>query len=177
VIRDNQFIIVHRPKYNDWSLPKGKLKNGESFLAGALREILEETYCQAKIHQIAGAIYYPLNDGYKFVLFWVMTPQRIDTFIPNDEIDQIKWIEISHAQNWLRYAQELELLHTIIPDQLKINRVNSTKNYKMSQSPGHLEEAISLLESELERVRRYKITDRINYLRKTIQFLQNFRIA
>ena len=67
-----ELAVIHRPKYDDWSLPKGKLKPGEGFREAALREVEEETGCRARLLLFAGITFYFVSRRPKVVLFWHM---------------------------------------------------------------------------------------------------------
>ena len=67
-----EILLVHRPRYDDWSLPKGKLKTGESWEAAALREVFEETGYRSIITSFAGPVRYQVKSKPKIVLFWSM---------------------------------------------------------------------------------------------------------
>jgi 8-oxo-dGTP diphosphatase len=105
-----RILIVHRPKYNDWSLPKGKLLNGESWEDAAKREVKEETGYTVKIRSFAGPVFYFVADIPKLVLFWKMTILRIKKFKPGSEVDRIKWVTVKQALTWLSYDREKELV-------------------------------------------------------------------
>ena len=95
-----EVALVHRPKYDDWSLPKGKLDPGEHVLLGALREIREETGFQATPGRPLGEIHY-LKDGEpKRVRYWA-TRAVAGAFSPSDEVDQIVWLPAQEAQRHL----------------------------------------------------------------------------
>jgi len=175
MVRENQVIIVHRPKYDDWSLPKGKLKEEERFLSAAIREVAEETYCLAEVCYFAGAVHYPLNKAHKFVLFWVMQPQKIERFIPNDEIDQVKWVEISGVSNWLNYPQEIELIRCASVLQTANYKTNQLSDHPPSGKMNNLEEAIFILAQELDKAKKKKLSAHARHLNKHINFLHKFR--
>jgi 8-oxo-dGTP pyrophosphatase MutT (NUDIX family) len=109
-----KILIVHRPKYNDWSLPKGKLLTGESWENAARREVKEETGYSVKIHSFAGPVLYSVARVPKLVLFWRMKIQRVQKFKPTSEVDKIKWVTIRQALTLLSYDREKELLATIM---------------------------------------------------------------
>src|ERR1700674_1290382 len=69
----DEVLIVHRKRYGDWTLPKGKLKPGESFTEAALREVEEETGCSVHLDEYLGAIGYSVGELAKVVLFWRMS--------------------------------------------------------------------------------------------------------
>jgi 8-oxo-dGTP pyrophosphatase MutT (NUDIX family) len=105
-----ELALIHRRRYKDWSLPKGKLKNGESWQQAALREVQEETGCEALLGDFAGQIDYEVRGTPKRVLFWHM--QVIDEcqFDPNEEVDAIEWLSPDRALKRLNYAGERALL-------------------------------------------------------------------
>ena len=109
---DRRVALVHRPKYDDWSLPKGKPDSGESIGETALREIREELGIDADFGAFAGITHYPLSDGRtKVVLFWHMIKRPgQSTFRPNREIDAIEWLIFKDAIKKLTHEVEKELL-------------------------------------------------------------------
>jgi 8-oxo-(d)GTP phosphatase len=108
-----QLLIVHRPKYDDWSLPKGKLISGESWEEAAIREVKEETGVAVKIGNFGGPVLYRVGDAFKLVLFWRMKWRRGTRFIPNSEVDKIEWVSFKEAMKKLTYPQEKELIDKI----------------------------------------------------------------
>jgi 8-oxo-dGTP pyrophosphatase MutT (NUDIX family)/phosphohistidine phosphatase SixA len=95
-----EVALVHRPKYDDWSIPKGKLNSGEHPVIGALREVWEETGFMAVPGRPLGEIRYLKDGSPKRVRFWAM---RADDghFTPNDEVDQVMWLPPREAQRHL----------------------------------------------------------------------------
>jgi 8-oxo-dGTP diphosphatase len=112
--RGPMLAIIHRPRYNDWTLPKGKRGKDEPWHETALREVLEETGCKAKIEDFAGGIIYKADNLPKVVLFWNMIPIEIPTFIPNNEVDRCEWAQPELAITRLTYADEKALVKSII---------------------------------------------------------------
>jgi 8-oxo-dGTP pyrophosphatase MutT (NUDIX family) len=109
-----EVALVHRPKYDDWSLPKGKLRDGEPALDGALREVAEETGQAARPTRALGEVRYPVRgrDGgraEKVVRFWAMEA-RGGTFEPTAEVDALRWLSPAEAAEALTYAREREVL-------------------------------------------------------------------
>lgn len=104
--------LVHRPKYDDWSLPKGKLASGESFEDAAVREVEEETGYACELGRELGAVRYRDSRGRpKVVRYWVMRPVGGEgCFSPNNEIDRIRWVELGEAATLLSYRRDRELL-------------------------------------------------------------------
>jgi 8-oxo-dGTP pyrophosphatase MutT (NUDIX family) len=105
-----ELALIHRRRYQDWSLPKGKLKNGESWKQAALREVQEETGCKALLGDFAGQIDYEVRGTPKRVLFWHMQVVDECQFSPNEEVDAIEWLPPDLALSWLNYAGERTLL-------------------------------------------------------------------
>ncbi|HSV85214.1 MAG TPA: NUDIX hydrolase [Levilinea sp.] len=102
--------VVHRPRYDDWSLPKGKLNTGEDFEAAALREVQEETGCRAGLDRPAGKLHYQVEGRRKEVRFWHMRLEQEGPFQPSAEIDRLEWLTIDAAQARLSYADERALV-------------------------------------------------------------------
>ena len=115
-LKKMDLLLVHRPKYNDWSLPKGKLLAGESWEQAALREVQEETGYQVKINSFAGPVIYKIGRTLKVVLFWKMSVITGTKFRSSVEVDKIKWMTIPRALSILSYPQEKELVKKTIPD-------------------------------------------------------------
>jgi 8-oxo-(d)GTP phosphatase len=104
--------LVHRPRYDDWSLPKGKLKRGEHPLAAAVREVEEETGVRATPRLPLPRVRYWLGDQPKVVDYWEMavTPAGIGEFQPNSEVDGLAWLPVTEAVDRLSYGHDADLL-------------------------------------------------------------------
>ncbi len=105
-----ELAVIHRPKHQDWSLPKGKRDPGESWQQTALREVLEETGCEAEIGRFATGTIYTVRGRPKVVLFWHMTVTSEVPFTPNAEVDKLEWMTPEAALERLDYATERRLL-------------------------------------------------------------------
>jgi 16S rRNA (cytidine1402-2'-O)-methyltransferase len=105
-----QIAVVHRPKYDDWSLPKGKLDPGETLVEAACREVAEETGCEVKPGELAGSTVYMKDNTPKIAVYWHMTLQREGRFTPNEEIDQLVWLAPVDALRRLTHAGERRVL-------------------------------------------------------------------
>ncbi len=112
IIRNNssEFLVIHRPKYDDWSFPKGKLDNGEKLEECALREVHEETGFQCELRDFLGTVAYVDRKGReKKVHYWQM--KILDGhFQENSEVDAIDWLHKEKALEILSYSHDRELL-------------------------------------------------------------------
>ena len=104
-----EVAIIHRPKYNDWTLPKGKREPGESWIETALREVREETGCLARLRSFAGGHIYTVDGIPKIVLFWHMLLIKDLGFSPNDEVDELFWLSPTQALQRMTYPSEKAL--------------------------------------------------------------------
>jgi ADP-ribose pyrophosphatase YjhB (NUDIX family) len=102
--------VIHRPRRDDWSLPKGKLRSGESWQAGALREIEEETGCEARIVGFAGAKLQLDRDVPKLVVYWHMHAVRDGELEEDGEVDEVAWLSPAEALARLDHASDRTLL-------------------------------------------------------------------
>ena len=103
--------VIHRPRYGDWTLPKGKLDPGEDFEAAALREVLEETGLRCRLgEELSSARYADRKGRSKLVRFWRMEPEGEVPFEPNDEVDELRWASADEASALLDYEHDRELV-------------------------------------------------------------------
>src|SRR3954462_4024000 len=110
---DGRIAVVHRPRYDDWSLPKGKLDEGESFEQAALREVEEETGLRCELGPYLGdAEYRARKDREKLVRWWAMEGCEGD-FTPNDEVDELRWVPLDEAPALLTYDFDRDLLERL----------------------------------------------------------------
>jgi 8-oxo-dGTP diphosphatase len=110
VRRDDEILLVHRPRYDDWTLPKGKLRRGESFEEAALREVEEETGFACELgDEVTSTTYRDRNGKVKLVRYWEMTPVGGE-FEPNDEVDELRWLPRGEARTALTYERDREVL-------------------------------------------------------------------
>lgn len=105
-----EIVVIHRPRYDDWTLPKGKLKPREPWEAAALREVHEETGYRATITTFAGPVTYHVAGRLKIVLFWNMRPDGESHFQASKEVDAFEWLSPVAACARLNYAVERQLL-------------------------------------------------------------------
>jgi 8-oxo-dGTP pyrophosphatase MutT (NUDIX family) len=109
VARDGQVVVVHRPRYDDWTLPKGKLEAGETSADAAVREVLEETGLQCNLGTPLGATQH-LQNGIDKQVEWFRMEPVLDTGRHDDEVDAVRWLSVPEALALLSYESERELL-------------------------------------------------------------------
>jgi 8-oxo-(d)GTP phosphatase len=108
-----QIALVHRPVHQDWSYPKGKLEEGETQEEAAQREVLEESGMVCHLVRFIGHTEYIDRKGRpKVVAYWVMEPET-GTFAPNEEVDELRWLDIADASSLLSYERDRELLAAV----------------------------------------------------------------
>jgi 8-oxo-dGTP diphosphatase len=115
VMRDGQVAVVHRPRYDDWTLPKGKLDSGESFEEAALREVEEETGLRGILVRELPATMYDAGGRPKVVRYWLMEVEHEGSFVPNDETDQLRWVTPGEALRLLTYDRDRDLVRSLGP--------------------------------------------------------------
>ena len=110
VVRDGEVLLVHRPKYDDWSFPKGKCEPGESDEACALREVEEETGLRCELLDAVGETRYVDGKGRpKVVRYWRM--HALDgEFVPHEEVDAIRWETAERAAGLLSWPRDVSWL-------------------------------------------------------------------
>ena len=112
---DLEVVVVHRPKYDDWSLPKGKCDPGESHEDCAVREVEEETGYRCRLGpELPGNAYADREGRRKEVRYWAMAVVS-GTFRPNSEVDQAPWVTLDEARTALSYRRDVTVLDAL-PD-------------------------------------------------------------
>jgi 8-oxo-dGTP diphosphatase len=111
--QEPELAVVHRPAYDDWSLPKGKAKPGEHLLVTALREVAEETGQQALIGPLLTTVRYRVaaagRPADKMVTYWSMR-RTGGTFVTNKEVDELRWLGLAAARQRLTSASDRAVL-------------------------------------------------------------------
>lgn len=104
-----ELVLVHRPRYDDWSLPKGKLEGTESTRAAAVREVREETGLRVALGRSLGGVRYRAGRDLKKVAYFAARAVGGD-FEPSSEVDQVRWCAPSTAAELLSYAEDRRVL-------------------------------------------------------------------
>ena len=109
-----EFLLVHRPKYDDWSFPKGKQDPGEHVAATAVREVLEETGVEIRLGRPLRPQLYAVSGGRaKTVHYWVghvVGDDDLSSYEVNDEVDDLAWLSESAAKERMTYLDDIDLL-------------------------------------------------------------------
>jgi 8-oxo-(d)GTP phosphatase len=104
-----EVAVIHRPRYDDWSLPKGKVNSGETEPVTAVREVREETGYTSHLGRRLAAVSYPVEQGMKKVRYWAA--RCVDgAFTPNAEVDELKWLPVAQAMKELGYPHDRKVL-------------------------------------------------------------------
>ena len=101
--------VIHRPRYDDWSLPKGKVDPGETAPVAAVREVFEETGHHAIVGRRLISVSYPIDQGVKKVYYWVARSTGGE-FTPGKEVDELIWLPAADAMQKLTYAHDRKVL-------------------------------------------------------------------
>ncbi|HVW17825.1 MAG TPA: NUDIX hydrolase [Solirubrobacteraceae bacterium] len=110
VVRDGRVAVVHRPHHRDWSLPKGKVDEGESWEDAALREVHEECGLRCALGEELPASEYEADGRPKRVRWWLMSVLANDGFVPSGEVDELRWATPAEARALLTYEADRALV-------------------------------------------------------------------
>ncbi|HEY3140271.1 MAG TPA: NUDIX hydrolase [Acidimicrobiales bacterium] len=109
-----EVVLVHRPAYDDWTLPKGKQDPGETDEQTARREVEEETGLRCRLGpELASTEYVDAKGRPKVVRYWAMTVKRESERPPDDEIDEWRWVPEATAENLLSYTRDRRVLQSL----------------------------------------------------------------
>ena len=111
---DGLVVLVHRPKYDDWTLPKGKLDPGETFEEAALREVEEETGLRCRlVRELPSSEYADQKGRSKLVRYWLMEVEADVGFVPSEEVDELRRLEAEAALSLLTYDRDRDVLRAV----------------------------------------------------------------
>jgi 8-oxo-(d)GTP phosphatase len=134
-----EVAIIHRPRYDDWSIPKGKLVPGESDLEGAIREVTEETGYRVQIRRPLGEVTYQKNSGgeprTKTVRYWSMHAEG-GMFSPSREVDQLRWLSVDEAIKVLSHERDRDLIRRFAAGPLLTRSVLVVRHGSAGSSSG-----------------------------------------
>lgn len=111
-----QVVLIHRPKYDDWSFPKGKLDPGEHVVAAAVREVAEETGLVVRLGPPLPTQEYYVGNGtprLKRVHYWAARPlgdSDVSSYVPNAEVDDVRWFDLDDAREQLTHDHDRDVL-------------------------------------------------------------------
>lgn len=108
-----EVAVIHRPRYDDWSLPKGKVDPGETGPVAAVREVEEETGFRAHLGRRLTTVSYPVDQGRKTVRYWAARCVS-GQFTVNDEVDELRWLSAAQAMKALTYARDRKVLRRFL---------------------------------------------------------------
>lgn len=109
-----RIAVIHRDRYDDWSLPKGKQEPGEEPEETARREVHEETGCRVRCTGFAGCLNYQVKGRPKVVLYWMMAVEDgLADFQPSEEVGKINWLTPADALARITYEEEKKLLRQV----------------------------------------------------------------
>lgn len=110
-----QVLLVHRPRYGDWTFPKGKLEPGETDEQAALREVEEETSLRCELGpELPSTSYRDPKLRPKTVRYWALSPVEGQA-APRNEIDEVRWLSLVDAERLLSYDRDVEVLRALEP--------------------------------------------------------------
>ena len=133
-----EFALVHRPGRRDWSLPKGKVEEGEHVLHAAMRECDEETGFWPLLQSPLPLQSYSVDGRPKIVHYWRARVREENGFAPDDEVDEVLWLPVSDAAERLTYPSEVDLVTRAaqLPDTSPLILLRHTQALKRSQFDG-----------------------------------------
>ncbi len=111
--RSPEVAVVRRPRYDDWTFPKGKLKSGEHVIAAALREVREETGLTVTLDRALPPVHYLHGARHKRVDYWAGRVAAEAPFTPGEEVDELRWLPLDRARDLLTYARDADLLRAL----------------------------------------------------------------
>jgi 8-oxo-dGTP diphosphatase len=112
---ETEVLLVHRPKYDDWSLPKGKRDPAETDEQCAVREVEEETGLRCRLgRELLPTLYPDARGRAKLVRYWAMSVVSERPFVPDDEIDELSWVSADDLAAVLSYERDVEVVRSLL---------------------------------------------------------------
>lgn len=126
---EQEVLLVHRPRYDDWSLPKGKVDPDEYLAGCAVRETREESGVKVRLGSPVGRVRYPVSTGQKSVDYWRGHVVRNGKHKPSAEVDEIRWLPVDAALAKLTYGDEVPVLQQALalPETVPVLMVRHAK--------------------------------------------------
>ncbi len=142
VINDDKVLMVHRPRYDDWSFPKGKVDGTEIYPVTAVRECDEETGFRVALGPYLGVDKYEVPEGDKHVHYWSARVREDVGFAPDEEVDKILWVPVKNVSEKLTYPEDIEFLDRalMLPDSSPLIVLRHAKAMKRSDFVGSQDE-------------------------------------
>lgn len=129
-LKRDHLLVIHRPRYDDWTLPKGKLEAGESWHEAALREVKEETGYEVRMLSFAGAVSYLVDDQPKVVCYWHMALNSgRQAAFDDDEVQEVIWLSREEALERLDYPLEAALLESLTSEVNEMTQANAWSRF------------------------------------------------
>lgn len=129
-----EVLLVHRPRYDDWTFPKGKTDQGETAPVTAAREIHEETGLKVRLGHPLPQVTYRIRQGVKEVSYWLAKPRGTSAFVPNDEVDRLAWLSPRKARKRLSYDHDATLLDRV--EDLVAGKAHKTRSLVLLRHAG-----------------------------------------
>ncbi|MHB1138816.1 MAG: NUDIX hydrolase [Microthrixaceae bacterium] len=109
-----EVVVVHRPRYDDWSLPKGKTERDETAEQTALREVEEETGLRCRLGSELVTVRYETAKGEdKTVRWWAMTVEEDLGFVPGEEVDELRWVPLDAVEQLVTFDSDRDVVHSL----------------------------------------------------------------
>jgi 8-oxo-dGTP diphosphatase len=109
-----EVVLVHRPRYDDWTFPKGKLDAGETDEEAAKREVMEEASLPVNLGpELPSTTYLDKSGKHKRVRYWAMTPADGSEPTGANEVDEARWVRVDDARSLLTYPRDVELVDAL----------------------------------------------------------------
>ena len=112
--KSTEVLVIHRTLRNDWTIPKGKLDQGEYWAAAAVREVAEETGYSIRLSVPLTRVRYKVQDAKKEVRYWLghqISDEQSEFWQPNQEVDEVRWVKVSKVAGLMSYKHDVETIN------------------------------------------------------------------